>query len=249
MGKIITLVNKQCSLGVTGMIITGIATLLPNIISGILFGISWIIISVPIYRSLLLLNKSKNYQIIVKTFLVILVAAAFCSFWIYFRPAKQKQEITIEQIQQIVEENNNKKLTKELSENLELKNQANQLSNEILQFLSDRNDNVPKLPSIDISGIMPSKNGMADKNSVAFKRYLEERERQYQITGAYYQETQNEFIKRYGVRYQNTLSDLARHGVALKVNDNFFAAQTNPITMQRAAMRLSELAERLPDTK
>ena len=235
--------------GVVGMITSAIAALVPNAISAILFLASWIIISVAIYRGSLFANKPLKHQILLKTCFSLLSIVIFGSFWAYFKQGKQG--VTAEEVKQIIEENNDKKLKKELLENKELKIQVNQLSNEILQFVADRNSNRPEIEPIDISEIKPSKDGkgIAKESAAAYEKYAAERKRQGQMVESYYQETQNEFIKRFGTRYQNILNDLNRRGIDLNNGYTVFRAQTNPLTMQGAAVWLGGLAEQLPDTK
>ncbi|MEP7037477.1 MAG: hypothetical protein ABI891_03965 [Acidobacteriota bacterium] len=137
-----------------------------------------------------------------------------------------------------------------VSANVELKKAAKQLSNEILQFVSDRNSNRPQFPMLDPTGIKANKDGTVAKKSLsAYNKFKEERDRQNQITLNYYQETQNDFIQRYSVRYQNILNDLVRQDVDLTGGYTAIRAQTNPLTMQGAAVWLGGLAEQLPDTK
>ena len=89
--------------GVLGLIASAIAALLPNVASAILFSVALVIIAVSIYRSSLFAIKAQKFRFLAKTSLVILIAAIFCFLWTYFQPNKQKEEITLAQIQTAVE--------------------------------------------------------------------------------------------------------------------------------------------------
>lgn len=134
--------------------------------------------------------------------------------------------------------------------NVELKKQANQLSNEIIQFVSDRDSNKPQLTwRQDEKMMKKTKEGglTINRNSAAYKRAEEEWNRDSAIQSAYYAKTQNDFVERYAKRYAIIITELEKKGVNLSPKDKSDAHQINPISMQRAAVRLGVLANELPD--
>ncbi|MCA1625277.1 MAG: hypothetical protein LC778_16060 [Acidobacteria bacterium] len=179
-----------------------------------------------------------NYPIMSLMFMVVvglLIGGGFGAllWWGIYKQPQSKPEIT----------------TVLTPPNIELKKQANQLSNEMLQFISDRRANEPKITWRHDEKMMRKKNGVEtlNRNSAAFKRALEEWNRDNEESSKYSNKMRTDFVERFGVRYEIIIKELENRGAKLTTIDKIDAAQTNPIIMERAAIRLGVLANELPD--
>lgn len=141
-------------------------------------------------------------------------------------------------------------ITRVPTSNIELKKQANQLSNEILQFLSDRKANEPRVSFKFDEKMMSKKNGTetVNRNSAAFKRATEAWQRDGEESSRYYEKMGRDFAERYASRYENIVVDLEKKGAKRTPIDDIGSPQTNPITIEKAAIRLGVMANELPDT-
>lgn len=88
--------------GVIGLIGSAIAPFLPMAWSAFAFCFSLVCISIAIYRSPRLKDKSRTFRVIIKTAPIALLGTIFFLLWLFLQPAP-KEEITLAQIQTVVE--------------------------------------------------------------------------------------------------------------------------------------------------
>lgn len=127
--------------------------------------------------------------------------------------------------------------------NIELKMRANKLSDDILQFASDKQLSEPKRADFNYN------EKVVNQNSAAFKRAMKEWNRNNEESALYYKRMQDDFLNRFGGEYAGVIDDLKKQGAEVESKDNFAYAMTNSLSMKNAAMRLKLLANQIPDTK
>lgn len=103
-----------------------------------------------------------------------------------------------------------------------LKQRAIRLSNEILEFVADRERSNPPLPRIETW------------------------ERDVDISTRFSIETMSQFSTKFGARLIATRNELAEQGLTDRELDSLYTHPTNPIGIRIVAERLGALAEKLP---
>lgn len=125
---------------------------------------------------------------------------------------------------QLIKRNEGKSVIKKSHpENEELKNRANQLSKEILEFIAVRQQYSPPIP----------------KNK-------EDWDREFDKIVAYFKETNSQFELRFHTRITAMGNELAAKGLRDNNLNSVFDSQNNAISIRIIAERIKALAEQLP---